>query len=75
MNSNHYIFYFDYKSKTIVDNTVYINLETVVKKALQMGRAFDPDGVVIEVEPDPNPRSLVYTSSIIEVYILKLKFS
>ena len=73
MNSNHYIFFFDYKSKTIVDNTVY-DIETVVKKALQMGRAFDPDGVVIELEPDPNPRSLVYTSSTIDVYILKLNF-
>jgi len=72
MNSNHYIFYFDYKSKTIVDNTVY-DIETVVKKALQMGRAFDPDGRTL-VLSDPNPRSLVYTSSIIDVYILKLKF-
>lgn len=73
MNSNHYIFYFDYKSKTIVDNTVYVDIETVVKKALQMGRAFDPSGKTL-VLSDPNPRSLVYTSSTIDVYILKLKF-
>jgi len=71
MNSN-YIFYFDYKSKTIVDNTIYIDIETVLKKALQIGRAFDASGKALE--PDPNPRSLVYTSNTIDVYILKLKF-
>jgi hypothetical protein len=72
MNSNHYIFYFDYKSKTIVDNTVYVDLETVEKKAIQIGRAFDPSGRILK--PEPNPRSLVYTSTTIDVYILKLIF-
>ena len=73
MNSNHYIFYFDYKSKTIVDNTVYTDIEAVEKKAIQMGRAFDSSGRAL-VLSDPNPRSLVYTSSTIDVYILKLIF-
>jgi len=48
MNSNQYIFYFEYKSmETIVDNTVYTDIETVLKKAIQIGRAFDPNGKTI----------------------------
>jgi hypothetical protein len=76
MNSNQYIFYFEYKSKetiensTIVDNTVYKDIETVLKKAIQIGRAFDPSGTTYT--PD-GIRSLVYSSRLIDVYVLMLK--
>jgi hypothetical protein len=71
MNANQYIFYFEYKSKeTIVDNTVYTDIETVLKKAIQIGRAFDPNGKTYT--PD-GIRSLVYSSSIVDVYVLMLR--
>jgi len=76
MNFNQYIFYFEYKSKetiensTIVDNTVYTDIETVLKKAIQIGRAFDPNGK--SYTPD-GIRSLVYSSSRVDVYVLMLK--
>jgi hypothetical protein len=78
MNCNLYIFYFDYKSqmdlegKTIVDNTVYTDIKSVLKKAVQMGRAFSPDGA--EHEPNPSERSLVFSSDIISVYVLPLVY-
>jgi len=77
MNSNQYIFYFEYKSianienPTIVNNTVYTDIETVLKKAIQIGRAFDPNGKIYT--PD-GIRSLVFSSSIVDVYILMLKY-
>jgi hypothetical protein len=71
MNAHQYIFYFEYKSKeTIVDNTVYTDIETVLKKAIQIGRAFDPNGKTYT--PD-GIRSLVYSSSIVDVYVLELR--
>ena len=71
MNSNQYIFYFEYKSKeTIVDNTVYTDIETVLKKAIQIGKAFDPNGKTYT--PD-GIRSIVYSSSIVDVYVLELR--
>jgi hypothetical protein len=68
-----YIFYFDVKGKTIVDNTVYTDIKTVLKKAIQMGRAFAPDGEL--KEPNPSERSLVFSSNVISVYVLPLTYA
>ena len=76
MNCKQYIFYFEYKpmmgleNSTIVDNTVYTDIETVLRKAIQIGKAFDPNGKTYT--PD-GIRSLVYSSSIVDIYVLELK--
>lgn len=71
---NLYIYFFDYKSgqdnKTIVDNTVYKDIQTVLKMAVQIGRAFDPEGSTYT--PKEGERSLVYSSKTIDVYVLAL---
>ena len=72
-----YIYYFDFKTKmgledkTIVDNTVYTNIQDVLKKAIQIGQAFDLDGIMFA--PKENERTMVYKSKTIDVYILPLK--
>lgn len=64
-----WIYFFDYKGKTTINNYVYKSKEAACRAAYQIGRAFGEGTALMSTDA---PTSLLFEGQEIQVYIIKL---
>ena len=66
-----YIYYFEYNNQKEINNQVFETLGQATHYGQQLGKAFDINGIRHTPNID-EPRPLIFESSKIKVYVMKL---